>query len=161
VRRVLSITFAVLLLSTLAASAQLAGRGSGPGGGGNQGTAPGQDARGQGAAALFRFLELTDDQQAQWIALHEEFRAFVEPIHEQQRALAEQLKALLETASPDPAAVGALIIQEYGLRERVREAGEQLQTDLKALLTPEQLIKYETFLFLRAIEGPPPCGNRP
>ncbi|HJQ39751.1 MAG TPA: periplasmic heavy metal sensor [Thermoanaerobaculia bacterium] len=50
------------------------------------------------ANALADYLGLTDGQKAAAETIHEEFRASVEPIHEQIRALHEQIKSAHEAA---------------------------------------------------------------
>ena len=143
-KRLTVISAAVLLLVAASLFAQHGGRG--PNGGGANNAPAGV---GRGPENLYNFLELTADQKTQWEALHEQFRASMQPIFEQQKALRDQIATLLDTASPDPAAVGALVISEHALREQVRTQHETLQNNLKALLTPEQLTKFEAFLAAR------------
>lgn len=170
-KRVLAISVAIVVLFSVAVFAQ-GGRGSMAGGGRNGGATPGE-GQGRGPGALFDYLGLSEAQQTQWEALHEQFRTSMEPIFVQQQALREQIQALLDAGTSDPAAIGMLVIQQHALQQQVRTAHETLQTNLKAILTAEQLIKYEAFLAARGNGphsgrgpggpggGPPPCTTEP
>lgn len=131
-RRRLSIAtalFAFLALPLLANAAP------GPGRGGNPGdilTNP---------RALARYLKLTPAQIETTKQLLQELHATTKPLHEQQKPLHEQLRTQLD--GTDACAIGNTLLQIEGLRDQIREAREDFDEAFSAILTPEQLAKYE------------------
>lgn len=93
--------------------------------------------------ALARFLKLTPEQVAQQKQLLEELRTTTKPLHEQIRPLEEQLRDQLDAASPDACTVGNTLVQINSLRDQIKEAREDFDEAFSAILTPEQLAKYE------------------
>ncbi len=78
------------------------------------------------ANAMADYLGLTESQKAAAEAIHEDFRASVEPIHEQIRALHDQIKSAHEAAD---AKFLALLTSEQKARfEAFRAAVEFLRT---------------------------------
>jgi Spy/CpxP family protein refolding chaperone len=164
------ITTMTLILMFVAVAVFAQGRG------GMTPPAPGMARGGQpggGQQALVEFLGLSTAQQEQWKAIHEQFRTSQEALVEQAKAVREQIKTQLEAATPNATAIGTLVIQQYGIREQIRAAHDALQTQLKAILTAEQLVKFEAW---QAARGPgmgrgpghgpgggpaggPPCGS--
>jgi hypothetical protein len=67
------------------------------------------------------------------------------------RALGEELHGLLDSGSPDPAAVGERVLALHGLREELRQARESFASEFAALLTEEQRFAWEA---LREARGP-------
>lgn len=138
-------------LSLFLAGAVLAQPGPRPHAGGPGGPGGPPPEHGQMFAA---YLSLTAEQQTAWEAIQTAQRAATEGLFEQQRALQEQIEA-----STDATTIGTLVLQQRAIRTQVETAHETAMTQLKALLTPEQLTK------LAALEqqprrrgplGPPP-----
>lgn len=88
--------------------------------------------------AIVEFLALTEDQVAQWDALLAVREAAVAPLREQLRATEAQLKELLQSESPDPGAVGTLVLSGKTLREGIAAAHKDYVVGFEALLNPEQ-----------------------
>jgi Spy/CpxP family protein refolding chaperone len=107
------------------------GRGNGPGGGAKAGP--------------IEFLGLDEAQTEAWNAFHEEFRAAVEPIHEARQALQVQLREALDAETANATAIGQLMIDAQKLRAEVVALRDQLDENLKSILTPDQLAKFEAF----------------
>lgn len=128
--------------------------GGGPGAGLGGGPFAGSRAHGRPGERLAEFLDLTADQRVQWDALHQELRDSLRPLFEEQRTLAEELRGLLEQSSPDAAAVGSVVIRQHDNRQTMQAAHEDLEEQLKAILTPEQLDRFEAFKAAR------PFGHR-
>ena len=99
------------------------------------------------------FLDLTEAQVAQAQGIFEAAQAEIQPLREAQRALLEQLRAALEPAEPDPAAVGALVIDLHANREAIRAVLEGAIDDFEAILTPEQLERFEILREARRVFG--------
>lgn len=93
--------------------------------------------------ALAAFLNLTPEQVEAARALREDLRAELEPLRETGRALREALRAALEAENPDPATVGAAAIALQEHRGQIRAELEEFEAAFKALLSSEQLERYE------------------
>jgi Spy/CpxP family protein refolding chaperone len=120
---------------------------------------PGGPWKGPGVhgGRMARALELTDEQKAAFQKQMEQQRPQMQALHEQMRAIHEKLQAALAAESPEPAAVGQLVIQENALRKQARTQREQASQALRALLTPEQQAKFDALQSLRD-EGFGPRG---
>jgi len=90
-----------------------------------------------------RFLQLSADQVNQWNVLLATREATVEPLQQQIRGAERQLAELLKGESPDPAAVGQLVIDVKELREQIGVAHQAYVQGFEALLTPEQKERLE------------------
>ena len=95
--------------------------------------------------AHFAALGLTEDQKTQAKQLHEELRAKAEPLMEQVREQHEAVETMLESANPDPTAVGRQVIAAHQTREQLKALHEDFKTRFTALLTAEQKEKLEQF----------------
>ncbi|HET9226599.1 MAG TPA: periplasmic heavy metal sensor [Thermoanaerobaculia bacterium] len=126
-RKRLSVLFALLLLPLVASAAP--GRGN-----------PADILT--NPRALARFLKLTPAQIETTKQLFQTLHATTKPLHEQQRPLAQQLRNQLD-ADADACAVGNTLLQLEGLRDQIREARQDFDDAFSAILTPEQLAKYE------------------
>lgn len=160
---ILASILALLLPGTLAYS-QPPGGGFGPGPGPRGGEGPGPRAGhgpGHGPRGFLPppgYLDLTEEQKAAAEALREQARAEIEPLREQIRAQREQLHTLLDASNPDAAAVGQLVIGTHALHEQIRTLIESYEQRFAALLTPEQLTKWENFKELRRPHRGGPWG---
>ncbi len=116
---------------------------------------PGERQRGQGRGpgrGMFPppgYLDLTDEQIEATKAIRESMRAEMEAGREEQGALHEELKAMLDGDNPDAATVGQLVIELHGMRQQKRVIIEDAESRFGALLTAEQLEKWENFKELR------------
>ncbi|NJL27662.1 MAG: Spy/CpxP family protein refolding chaperone, partial [Thermoanaerobaculia bacterium] len=95
------------------------------------------------------YLDLTDEQKTAAEALREQARTELEPLHEQIRTLHEQLRTAVESTNPDATAIGQLVISIHNQRVQIRTLLEGYGQRFAALLTPEQLTKWENFKELR------------
>ena len=136
------VALALLTLLPLAALAEpgWGRRGGGPGGPGGPGRhlfpPPG-------------YLDLTEEQIEAAQAIRETVRDRMEGVREEVRALREQLRAALDSETPDATEVGQLAIALDAHRQAVRAVFEAAEADFAALLTAEQLEKWENFKELR------------
>ena len=94
-------------------------------------------------ARLAHYLELTPDQIAAWKQIHTDTAALIQPLTASARETRTQLEIALESASPDPAAVGKLAIALHATRARIRAARADARAKLEAVLTPEQKAKFD------------------
>jgi Spy/CpxP family protein refolding chaperone len=88
----------------------------------------------------------------------------MEAIHQKMRENHEQLRQALEGPNPEPAAVGELAIEGHRLMAQVRALRDDADKQLRALLTPEQQVKFDAMKALRSEEdrrGPGRMGDGP
>lgn len=121
---------------------------AGPRGGGG----PDGERGGHGIGRLLPppgYLDLTEEQKAAAEKLRDDAKTKIEPLMAGQKAARQQLHSLLESASPDPAAVGTLTIQLHQGRQAVKDVLLATEQSFIALLNDEQKVKYENFRELR------------
>ena len=94
---------------------------------------------------LAEYLELTDTQRAQWTAAHESFREERQPAVDAMRELREGIRSDLESASPDPTAIGTAMIEVHALEGVLKDLREELNATLTALLDADQQTKWEAW----------------
>ncbi len=147
-KTIIFLALALLALLPLAAIAEP--------GGGHRGRGPGK-----GFFPPPGYLDLNDEQIEAAQAIREGVRAEMEALRDETRTLREQLKALLDGDNPDAAEVGQLTIELHGLRQQTRANREAAESEFAALLTAEQLEKWENFKELRqSRRGPRHRGGR-
>lgn len=93
--------------------------------------------------ALARYLKLTPAQVETTKQLAQTLHNTTKPLYQQIEPLEEQLHSQLDAASPDACAVGNTVVQIDGIRDQIRGAREDFDEAFSAILTPEQLAKYE------------------
>ncbi|HEX6862996.1 MAG TPA: periplasmic heavy metal sensor [Thermoanaerobaculia bacterium] len=131
-RRRLSVATALFALLALPLLANAA-----PGRGGN----PADILR--NPRALARYLKLTPAQVETTKQLLQTLHNTTKPLYQQIEPLEEQRRGQLDEASPDACAVGNTVVQIDALRDQIRGAREAFDDAFSAILTPEQLAKYE------------------
>ncbi len=128
---------AVATIGAIASAAQATGDESRPAGRGGRG--------GRGGAALAEFLGLTDQQKADWRALHEQRREQMKPAMEEGRTLRKRLREAVEAASPDPKTVGETTLALEAHHKKMRAEREAFRQKLEATLDPAQKEKLKAF----------------
>ncbi len=165
-RSMLRVALVLLAVAALAAAVPVAAQG-GPGGGRHGGPGPGPGPGGDHAfgahrgghgfhpGRFARFLDHTAEQVEAARAIFDAAREETKPVREAQRALHDELKALLDTDSPDATAVGELVLSLHADRGQVKAIHEAAFEEFKALLTAEQLAKLERLREVRRHFGAP------
>jgi Spy/CpxP family protein refolding chaperone len=128
----------VALLSAASLAAQPAGHRSGP----PVGFGPMDAARGGLSSACIEALGLTDAQQASLADLRRGLATTVQPLLGERRGYHDQIDTALEADSPDPAAIGRLVIADHGIKGQIRAAHDQFVARFRELLSPEQVTNY-------------------
>jgi len=105
------------------------------------------------AHGLTRFLGLSEQQQDQVRKLMEERRAEHQALREKVEKNREELQRALESANPDPAAVGELAIEGHRLRQQDRALREAQDKAVREVLTGQQRVRFDALRALRQ-EGP-------
>ena len=95
------------------------------------------------------YLDLTAEQTEAAEAIRESTRAELQAVHEERETLRGELEATLDSDAPDATSVGQLVIELHGLRAQTRVTLEEAESRFAALLTAEQLEKWENFKELR------------
>ena len=88
-------------------------------------------------------LDLTAEQRASFTGLRDQLKSTVEPLIAEKHAAMQQLHDSVEAGSTDACALGALVVKAHGNDAAIRQAHDQFQAGLTALLTPEQKSKYD------------------
>ena len=91
---------------------------------------------------LARYLNLTDAQKTQAEALFTTLNNSLRSIHEQEKGVREQLAAELAKPPPDACTAGGYVVQIDGFVGQAAAALRTFDTAFSAILTPEQLAKY-------------------
>jgi hypothetical protein len=130
-------SFALAFLLAGVLGAQTSGRKGGP--------PPGLLELGKGGvnSACLDALGLSDAQKSAIAQLRSDLAAAVQPLFVERRGFHEQIDAALQTATPDPTAIGRLVIGDHGVGEQIRTEHERFQTRLEAVLSPDQLTNYK------------------
>ncbi|MCB1054504.1 MAG: Spy/CpxP family protein refolding chaperone [Acidobacteria bacterium] len=140
---------AVLLLATGLVAAAGPGRGScadcpkaGPGFGPPDGAGIAAFAEHR-AERLADALDLTEDQQAAWKTLRDDLQATITPLAEQAQEQHTQLRDLLDAGTTDAQVVGELVLSTHAIGQKIQAARDATEASFRALLTSEQLAKYD------------------
>jgi Spy/CpxP family protein refolding chaperone len=116
---------------------------------------------GRGGPDGARYLDLTADQKAQIQELRQAQRPQLQELAQKLRDSQKRLHEALEAPSPDPAAVGTIAIEGHELQKQMRKLHEDADAAVRALLTPEQQVKFDALQSLRRERGPMgPMGPR-
>ncbi|HXU30363.1 MAG TPA: periplasmic heavy metal sensor [Thermoanaerobaculia bacterium] len=92
---------------------------------------------------LVRTLRLTAAQTATLRTLATASRTAIRPIGAEVKALNEQIQTALNAGTPDACAVGALVVSRHDKYEQIEALLQDFDDDFSAVLTPEQLLKYD------------------
>lgn len=109
---------------------------------------------------LADYLSLTEAQKTQVQQLREKTKATVEPLFQEHRQLREAVRTALENDA-DAATVGKAVIAAHEHREKMRAVREQHEAELEALLTPEQLARWQALKDARKMREPSIPGLDP
>ena len=93
--------------------------------------------------ALARYLRLTPEQTQTLNQLWRELQAGVEPLRQQGRQLRQNLRAELQAEPANACEVGAAALAVKDNGDAIRAEFEEFDTKFSAILTPEQLAKWE------------------
>ena len=102
---------------------------------------------------VVQFMALTAEQVTAWDGLLAARQQAVPPLREQLQGVEDQIKTLLEQPSPDPGAVGALVLQARGLRNQIEAANKTYLDGFEGALSADQKVKLG---FLRRADGAEP-----
>jgi Spy/CpxP family protein refolding chaperone len=95
------------------------------------------------AAFLAKTLSLTADQQTAAKKLHEDLAAKAQPLMAQHRQQMQEIHALLDGGSADAADIGQKTIDAHATGQQLKALHDDFTTKFSALLTPDQLTKFQ------------------
>ena len=101
---------------------------------------------------LARYLNLTPTQVTQEQALFKTLGDTLKAIHDEEKVVRDQLQAELDKPSPNACTVGGYVLSLNGFYEQAETALHAFDTAFSAILTPEQLAKYNALKDL--VRGP-------
>jgi Spy/CpxP family protein refolding chaperone len=104
-------------------------------------------------ARVARFLDLSEDQVARWQEVRDRHAQAAEPLREEQRQLRAELRTALQSGSPDPAEVGALVIRIHEARSQLKTLHASYVDEFTEMLSPSQQRMYEDVLRQRSRRG--------
>ncbi|HEV2851793.1 MAG TPA: periplasmic heavy metal sensor [Thermoanaerobaculia bacterium] len=93
--------------------------------------------------ALARYLQLTPAQVTVAQKLQADLKAQLEPLRANGKQLRDTLKAELDAAVPNACKVGDALLAVRANEDKIKDALEDFDQKFSALLTPEQLARYE------------------
>src|SRR5579863_5280924 len=88
-----------------------------------------------------QFLSFSDAQAAQFQQLLQSLQATAGGLQQQIGPMQQMLDSLLGTARPDPATVGALLLQIHALQQQLGQALQYYHESFLALLSSDQMEK--------------------
>ena len=119
---------------------------------------PGEHGPGMGRAEhMARFLGLSEQQQGDVRKLMEGRRADHQALWEKLKTNREAMQQALDSANPDPSAVGELAIEAHRLHQQEKALRDAQDKAIRDILTPDQKVKFDAMKALR--EGG--MGGRP
>ncbi len=98
------------------------------------------------ASRIAEILQLTPDQKVQFDSIHQELASTVKPLFDQSKAAHDQLRALLDAANPDVAAIGTQALAAHNLEKQIAAAHHAAIQKVTAILTSEQKAKFEVIM---------------
>jgi Spy/CpxP family protein refolding chaperone len=104
---------------------------------------------------LARYLGLTEAQQAQAKPLFDTLATTLKSIAQQEKVQRDGLAAELDKPNPDACTAGGFVVKIHDLYEQTETALKTFDTAFSAILTPDQLAKYNALKQLvRLAQGP-------
>jgi len=111
---------------------------------------PGDHGPGMGRAEhMARFLGLSQQQQAEVRKVMEGQRADHQALWEKLKTNREATQQALDSANPDPAAVGELAIEAHRLHQQEQALRDAQDKAIRDILTSDQKVKFDAMKALR------------
>lgn len=111
---------------------------------------------------MVQFLQLTQDQITQAKSLIASLRQQATPLRDQMKQNRQQLFQLMSSTSPDPSAIGNLVLQQKTLRQQLQDMRKNGADQFAKLLTSEQEARFATLrLWWQSRPRPQPGGQGP
>ena len=105
---------------------------------------------------LARYLRLTPDQVTASQKLFADLKTATDPLRQQEPALRAAFEAAVAAPNANPCDVGQAALAVHANQEKIKAALDDFDKKFSALLTPDQLAKYEA---LKALVHPGDGGD--
>lgn len=92
---------------------------------------------------LARYLQLTPDQITASQKLFTDLKATLAPLHQQEQTLRTAFETAVAAPNANPCDVGQAALAVHANDEKIKAALDDFDKKFSALLTPDQLAKYE------------------
>lgn len=92
---------------------------------------------------LARYLHLTPDQITASQKLFTDLKAALDPLRQQEQKLQDAFHAAVSAANANPCDVGQAALAVHANQVKIKAALDDFDTKFSALLTPDQLARYE------------------
>jgi Spy/CpxP family protein refolding chaperone len=92
---------------------------------------------------LAHYLHLTPDQVTASQKLFADLKTTLDPLRQQEQTLRDAFHAAVSAANANPCDVGQAALAVHANQEKIKAALDDFDTKFSALLTPEQLARYE------------------
>jgi Spy/CpxP family protein refolding chaperone len=92
---------------------------------------------------LARYLHLTPDQITASQKLFTDLKAALDPLRQQEQTLRDAFEAAVSAANANPCDVGQAALAVHANQVKIKAALDDFDTKFSALLTPDQLARYE------------------
>jgi len=92
---------------------------------------------------LARYLHLTPDQVTASQKLFTDLKAALDPLRQQEQTLRDAFEAAVSAANANPCDVGQAALAVHANQVKIKAALDDFDTKFSALLTPDQLARYE------------------
>ncbi|HEY2291028.1 MAG TPA: periplasmic heavy metal sensor [Thermoanaerobaculia bacterium] len=92
---------------------------------------------------LARYLRLTPDQVTASQKLFADLKATLDPLHQQGQQLRDAFQAAVSAANANPCDVGQAALAVHANDVKIKAALDDFDQKFSALLTPDQLARYE------------------
>jgi len=135
-KRIILIGLSLILAMALVAAVGLA---QGPGFGRGFGMGPGYGPPGN------LFANLTPEQSAKIQALQQAHLQAIAPLQQQLLAKGTEMRNLSLNPNADPAVIGIMQKEIWGLRSKLQEMTNNLRMQIREVLTPEQQAQFDSF----------------
>ena len=105
---------------------------------------------------LTRYLHLTPDQVTASQKLFTDLKATLDPLRQQEQTLRDAFEAAVAAPNANPCDVGQAALAVHANQEKIKAALDDFDKKFSALLTPDQLARYEA---LKALMHPGDDGD--
>jgi len=105
------------------------------------------------AERLTKALDLTEAQQQELDQLQDRLGDTLRPLFDTMRDNREALEELLDSANPDPAAVGTRAIELHRAKAQMKSAHESFESEIVAMLNETQRAQFEALREARGERG--------
>ncbi len=99
---------------------------------------PDQGDYGRAVEVISKFLNLTEDQQADFVSILQENHAAIKPLEGERKVLARELDALLDSGSYTLEEVGAYTEEIHAIGHEIRAIRVEMREALMDILNEEQ-----------------------